>query len=172
MLHRETHRPVRALVLRVDVHPPFAYYRVGGGDDLREGEREKSREREKGSSYLQSKEIGVKGVDVSLPRSLGSLAGVEDGGRDQGAVAVLRPISPVHGEHQRYAVRVRVVIPGQGEVQVELLAASHYQPRPVAVPAHRLVPRRSVLSPVLADARVHVQNREHRYREVLPCATT
>lgn len=111
----------------------------------------------------------MKGVDVSLPRSLGSLAGVEDGGGDEGAVAVLRPLSPVHGEHQRYTVRVRVVIPGQGEVQVELLAASHDEPRAVAPPSHRLVPRRPVLRAVLADARVHVQNREHRHAEVLPC---
>lgn len=111
----------------------------------------------------------MKGVDVSLPRSLGSLAGVEDGGGDEGAVAVLRPLSPVHGEHQRYTVRVRVVIPGQGEVQVELLAASDDEPRAVAPPSHRLVPRRPVLRAVLADARVHVQNREHRHAEVLPC---
>lgn len=174
MFHRVTDRPLRVLVLRVDFHPPLAYYRVRGGDDLRVEEGVlKKREREGGRFffffYLESSEIGVKGVDGRLPGCGGAFAGVEDGGGDQGAVAVLGPVDPVHGEHYGHGVHGRVVVPGQGEVQVEGLAASHDKPRAVPSPAHRLVPRRSVVRPVLADARVHVQDREHRHAQVLPC---
>lgn len=46
MFHGVTNGLVETLVLGVDVHPPFAYYSVGGWDDLaiqRKEKKERSR---------------------------------------------------------------------------------------------------------------------------------